>query len=94
MENPAQGGVSECRSGKLDNPDDTRKIHDPQAAAGGEFAAEVVYQPCADECCYRLARALRAGRLDPDSWSFNFTRSVLKHSKRTAWVPSPKRRAE
>ena len=48
------------------------------------------YQPCADECVYRLGRALRAGRLEPDSWGFNFVRSVLKHSKRPAWVPSPK----
>ena len=34
MENPAQGGVSEeCRFGKFDGSDDTRKSHDPQAAA-------------------------------------------------------------
>ncbi len=52
--------------------------------------APETYLPCADECCYRLGRALRAGRLEPDSWGFNFTRSVLKHSKRPAWVPSPK----
>ena len=48
------------------------------------------FQPCADECIYRLHRALRAGRIGRDSWGFNFTRSVLKHSKRPAWVPSPK----
>ncbi len=28
-----------------------------------------------------------------DEWGFNFTRSVLKHSKRPAWVPSPKQLA-
>ena len=48
------------------------------------------YQPCADECVYRLRRALRAGRLGPDSWGFNFTRSILRHSKRRNWEPSDK----
>ena len=46
------------------------------------------YQPCIDECCYRLGRALRAGRLEPDSWGFNFTRSILKQNKRRDWMPS------
>jgi len=32
MENPAQGEVSDCRSGKLDNPDDTRTLTNTQAA--------------------------------------------------------------
>ncbi len=27
MENPALRGVSECRSGRLDTPDDTRPTH-------------------------------------------------------------------
>ena len=40
MENPAKGGVSECRTGWLDTPDDTRKIHNPQAAARA-ISAEV-----------------------------------------------------
>ena len=38
MENPAKGGVSECRTGWLDTPDDTRKIHNPQAATRAEVA--------------------------------------------------------
>ena len=46
------------------------------------------YQPCIDERCYRLGRALRAGRLEPDSWGFNFTRSILKQNKRRDWMPS------
>ncbi len=48
------------------------------------------FQPCSDECVYRLRRALRAGRLEPDSWGFNFTRSILRHSKRRNWEPSDK----
>ena len=28
-------------------------------------SAETQYRPCADECCYRLGRALRLGRLEP-----------------------------
>ena len=53
-------------------------------------SAETQYQPCADECCYRLGRALRLGRLEPGTWSFNFVRSVLRHSKRRGWTASPK----
>ena len=37
MENPAQGGVSECRSGKLDTSDDTRTTHDLQPLAGPRY---------------------------------------------------------
>ena len=47
-------------------------------------------QPCADECCYRLGRALREGRLEPNGWGFDFTRSILRHNKRPGWVPTPK----
>ena len=46
------------------------------------------YQPCIDECCYRLGRALRAGRLKPGEWGFNFTRSILRQNKRANWQPS------
>ena len=60
---------------------------------GDAIGDEVVYQPCVDECVYRLRRALRRGRFEPDSWGFNFTRSVLRHSKRAAWVASPKQLA-
>jgi len=51
---------------------------------------ELQFQPCADECIYRLRRALRMGRLEPGSWGFNFTRSILRHSKRRNWEPTPK----
>ena len=47
-------------------------------------------QPGADECIYRLGRALRMGRIGRDSWGFDFTRSILRHSKRRGWIPSPK----
>ena len=33
------------------------------------MTAPKTYQPCADECCYRLGQALRAGRISRDSWS-------------------------
>ena len=89
MKNPANGGVSECRTGWLDTPDDTRKFHEPQAGAR-VISDEVVYQPCSDECCYRLARALRAGRISRDSWAHGFTLSLLRHNKRRSWIPSPK----
>ena len=48
------------------------------------------YQLCGDECCYRLSRALRAGRLKPGEWGFNFTRSILRNNKRRDWKPSEK----
>ena len=48
------------------------------------------YQPCADECVYRLGQALRAGRISRDSWSHGFTLSLLRHNKRRGWIPSPK----
>ncbi len=47
-------------------------------------------QPGADECCWRLGRALRMGRISRDDWGFDFTRSILRHSKRRGWIPSPK----
>ena len=47
MENPAKGGVSECRTGWLDTPDDTRKIHNPQAAARAISAEVATTQPLA-----------------------------------------------
>ena len=46
--------------------------------------------PGADECCWRLGRALRMGRISRDDWGFDFTRSILRHSKRRGWIPSPK----
>ena len=51
---------------------------------------EAQYLPCADECCYRLGRALRMGWLERDGWGFNFTRSILRHNKRRNWEPSEK----
>ena len=54
------------------------------------MSAPETYLPCADECVFRLGRALHKGRLEPGTWSFNFVRSVLRHSKRRGWTPSPK----
>jgi hypothetical protein len=51
---------------------------------------EPQYLPCSDECVWRLGRALRMGRLESGSWGFNFTRSILRHSKRRNWQPSNK----
>ena len=51
---------------------------------------ETQFVPGIDECVWRLGRALRMGRLSRDDWSFNFVRSVLRHSKRPGWVPTPK----
>ncbi len=82
QESPAvQGGAFECLAGRRDTSKDRANHRERQ------------FQPCADECLYRLRRALRTGRIEPYSWGFNFTRSVLKHSKRPAWVPSPKQLA-
>ena len=80
MGNPAagDGGVSDCLAGRLDGPDNSHPTPEKQ------------FVPGIDECCYRLGRALRAGRLEPDSWGFNFTRSILRHSKRRGWEPSEK----
>ena len=57
MENPAQGGVSECRSGRLDTPDDTRKTHGPQAAARA-IEAGLVCLPDACDMAFILRRRL------------------------------------
>ncbi len=57
MENPAQGGVSECRSGKLDNPDDTRPTFDTQAAARA-IEAGLVCLPDACDLAVILRRRL------------------------------------
>ena len=48
------------------------------------------FQPGADECVYRLGRALRAGRISRDDWGFGFTLSLLRHNKRPGWIPSAK----
>jgi len=63
MENPAQGGVSECRTGWLDTPDDTRKIHDPQAAARAISAEVATTQDLADPRFHRQIEHLH--RLGP-----------------------------
>ena len=80
MRTPAagDGGVSDCLAGRLDGPDNSHPTPEKQ------------FVPGIDECCYRLGRELRAGRLEPDSWGFNFTRSILRHSKRRNWEPSDK----
>ena len=58
MENPAQGGVSEeCRSGKFDGSDDTRKSHDPQAAARA-IGAGLICLPDACDMAFILSRRL------------------------------------
>ena len=48
------------------------------------------HQPSADECTYRLGRALRMGRIIRDDWGHSFTLSILRHSKRPGWEPSEK----
>ena len=79
QESPAvQGGAFECLAGRRDTSKD-RANH-----------REMQFLPGADECCWRLGRALRQGRLQPDDWSFNFVRSILRHSKRCNWEPSEK----
>ena len=57
MENPAQGGVSECRTGWLDTPDDTRPILDLQAA-GRAIEAGLVCLPDACDLAVILRRRL------------------------------------
>ncbi len=47
-------------------------------------------QPSADECVYRLGRALRMGRIIRGDWGHSFTLSILRHSKRPGWEPSEK----
>ena len=54
------------------------------------MTAPKTYQPCSDECIFRLHNALRAGRISRDSWGHGFTRSLLRHNKRRGWIPSPK----
>jgi hypothetical protein len=49
-----------------------------------------IFQPGADECAWRLGRALRQGRISRDDWGFNFTLSILRHNKRRGWEPSAK----
>ena len=80
MGNPAagDGGVSDCLAGRLDGPDNSHPTPEKQFAPGP------------DECCYRLGRALKAGRIEPGSWGFDFIRSILRHNKRPGWVPTPK----
>ena len=53
-------------------------------------ADQTQHQPGSDECISRLGRALRAGRIERDSWAFGFTLSLLRHNKRCSWIPSPK----
>ena len=68
MENPAQGGVSECRTGWLDTPDDTRPIHDLQAAgrALGSALVCLLDMPSTGNHAADLAVILRC-RLDADA---------------------------
>ncbi len=73
-----EAGALNCLAWRLDGSDHTQNRRAMQT------------QPCSDECLYRLGRALRKGRLEPGTWSFNFVRSILRHSKRPAWVPTPK----
>ena len=47
--------------------------------------------PGPDECIWRLARALRKGRLE--GWGINFARSILRHNRRRGWMPTPKQLA-
>ena len=53
-------------------------------------SGQTQHLPCADECAYRLGRALRKGRIGRDDWGFGFTLSILRHSKRRDWKPSEK----
>ena len=57
MENPAQGGVSECRIGKIDTSDDIRKTHDPQASARA-IKAGLICLPDACDTSFILRRRL------------------------------------
>ena len=43
-----------------------------------------------DELVWKLGQRLRAGRISRDDWGFDFSRSILRHSKRRGWIPSPK----
>ncbi len=58
--------------------------------SGSRPSDQTQYLPCADECAYRLGRALRKGRISRDDWGFGFTLSILRHSKRRDWKPSEK----
>ncbi len=60
------------------------------ARQNSQTDTERQFLPGVDECVFRLGRALRAGRLEPDSWGFNFVRSILRHCKRRGWEPSEK----
>ena len=68
MENPAQGGVSECRAGWLDTPDDSRPVHDLQAAgrALGSALVCLLDMPSTGNHAADLAVILRC-RLDADA---------------------------
>ena len=57
MENPAQGGVSECHACRLDTPDDTRESHDPQAAVRA-IGAGLVYLPHPTDLAFILHQRL------------------------------------
>ena len=48
----------------------------------------MLFQPSSDECAWRLARALRMGRISREGWCFGFVLSILRHSKRRGWGPS------
>ena len=77
LESPAgDGGAFGCLAGRLDGSKDKPKHRRMQ------------FQPGADECIYRLGRALQKGRLK--AWGFNFVRSVLRHNMRRGWKPSEK----
>jgi hypothetical protein len=80
MDNPAagDGGVFDRQVEKHDGRENSHNYCKTQ------------FQPGADECCYRLSLALRKTRFEPGSFGFNFTRSILRHSKRRGWVPTRK----
>ena len=81
MLNPGgEAGALDCHAGQPDRPEYNRPNIEAPPPPG----------PGADECLYRLRRALRKGRIARDSWAFDFTRSLLRHDKRRGWIPSPK----
>ncbi len=45
-------------------------------------------QPGADECVYRLGRALRMGRIVRDDWGYRFVTSIVEQSKCPGWTPT------
>ena len=92
------------RAEKFPHPPDMKKS--PPGGAGVQVevdgssttyssrpSGQTQYLPCANECAYRLGRALRKGRIARDDWGFGFTLSILGHQKRRGWIPTPKQLA-